>query len=95
VDPRAGLDYVDKRTFLPLLGRELGSLCHPTRSQSLYRMSYPGSHKYNSRTVSRYLSSTKVDTAISTHDIATLTEILPLLLTSCGPTVSEGNDFYI
>jgi hypothetical protein len=34
--PRAGLDDVDKRTFLTLPGLEL-------RSQSLHRLHYPGS----------------------------------------------------
>jgi hypothetical protein len=42
VDLRAGLDDV-KRKFLTLLGHELRSLGHPARSQSLYRLSYPGS----------------------------------------------------
>jgi hypothetical protein len=27
---------------LPLLGLELQTLCHPVRSKSLYRLSYPG-----------------------------------------------------
>jgi hypothetical protein len=39
VDPRAGLDDVEKRKFLILLGLELRLL----GSQSLYRLSYPGS----------------------------------------------------
>jgi hypothetical protein len=40
VDPRAGLDGVEKRKFLPLPGLELWPL---DRSQSLYRLRYPGS----------------------------------------------------
>jgi hypothetical protein len=36
VDPRAGLDDVEHRKFLTLPGLEL-------RSQSLYRLRYPGS----------------------------------------------------
>jgi hypothetical protein len=50
VDPRAGLDDKEKRRrFLTLLGHELRLLGRPARSQSLYRLSYPGSlkSKYN------------------------------------------------
>jgi hypothetical protein len=42
VDPRAGLDNVEKRIFLILPGLELRSLGRPARSQSLYRLSYLG-----------------------------------------------------
>jgi hypothetical protein len=43
VDPRAGLDDVEKRQFLTLPGLELQPLGHPACSQSLYRLRYPGS----------------------------------------------------
>jgi hypothetical protein len=43
VDPRAGLDDLENRKFLTLQGLELRPLRHPARSQSLYRLSYPGS----------------------------------------------------
>jgi hypothetical protein len=43
VDPRAGLDDVVKRKFLTLQGLELRPFGHPARSQSLYRLRYPGS----------------------------------------------------
>jgi hypothetical protein len=43
VDPRAGLDDVEKRKFLPLPELELRPLARPARSQSLYRLRYPGS----------------------------------------------------
>jgi hypothetical protein len=43
VDPRAGLDYVEKRKFLTVPGLELRPLGCPARSQPLYRLSYPGS----------------------------------------------------
>jgi hypothetical protein len=50
VGPRACLDRLDgveKRKFLSLPGLDLRPLgCRPARSQSLYRLSYPGS--YNS-----------------------------------------------
>jgi hypothetical protein len=44
VDPRAGLDDVEK--FLTIPGLELWTLGRPARSQSLYRLRYPGSHYY-------------------------------------------------
>jgi hypothetical protein len=40
---RAGLDDMEKIKFLPLLGLELQPLGRPARSQSLYRLRYPGS----------------------------------------------------
>jgi hypothetical protein len=40
VDPRAGLDDVEKRKFLIVPG--LRTLGRPARSQSLYRLHYPG-----------------------------------------------------
>jgi hypothetical protein len=43
VDPTAGMDDVEKRKFLTLLRLELRTLGPPVRSQSLYRLSYPGS----------------------------------------------------
>jgi hypothetical protein len=39
---RADLDDVEKRKFLTLLGLEFRPLCRPGRSQSLYRLRYPG-----------------------------------------------------
>jgi hypothetical protein len=38
VDPRVGLDDVENRKFLTLLGLELRPFGRPTRSQSLYRL---------------------------------------------------------
>jgi hypothetical protein len=43
VDPRAGLDDVEKRKSLTLPGLELLSLGRPARSQSLYRLRYSDS----------------------------------------------------
>jgi hypothetical protein len=43
VDPRAGLDDMEKRKFLILPGLELRILGRPARSQSLYRLRYLGS----------------------------------------------------
>jgi hypothetical protein len=47
VNPRAGLDDLEKITFFILLGLELRPLDHPARSQSLYQLRYPGSHIWN------------------------------------------------
>jgi hypothetical protein len=41
--PRAGLDDVEKITLLTLPGFELRTLRRTARSQSLYRLRYPGS----------------------------------------------------
>jgi hypothetical protein len=43
VDPRAGLNDVEKRKFITLPGLELRILGRPARSQSLYQLCYPGS----------------------------------------------------
>jgi hypothetical protein len=43
VGPRADLDDVDRRKLLTLPRLELRSLGRPARSQSLYRLRYPGS----------------------------------------------------
>jgi hypothetical protein len=43
VDPTAGLDDAEKRKFLTLPGLELRLLGLQARSQSLYRLLYPGS----------------------------------------------------
>jgi hypothetical protein len=43
VGPRTGLDDVERRKFLTLPGLEFHPLGRPARSQSLYRLSYPGS----------------------------------------------------
>jgi hypothetical protein len=42
VGPRAGLEDVEKRKFLTVPGLELLLLGGPARSQSLYRLPYPG-----------------------------------------------------
>jgi hypothetical protein len=43
VDPRAGLDDLEKRKFLTLPGLELQTLDRPARRQSQCRLRYPGS----------------------------------------------------
>jgi hypothetical protein len=47
VDPRAGLDDVEKRNFLTLPGLEMPPLGRPSPSQSLYGIRYPGSFHSN------------------------------------------------
>jgi hypothetical protein len=42
VGPRIGVDDVEGTKFLTLPGLELRTLVRPARSQSLYRLSYPG-----------------------------------------------------
>jgi hypothetical protein len=44
VGPISSLDDGEKRKFFTLPGLELRPLGLPARSQSLYRLSYPGSH---------------------------------------------------
>jgi hypothetical protein len=44
VDPRAGLDGLEKRKFLTLLGLELRPLNHPACCQLLYWLHYPNSY---------------------------------------------------
>jgi hypothetical protein len=43
VDPKAGPDDLERRKLLTLPGLELRSAGRPARSQSLYRLLYPGS----------------------------------------------------
>jgi hypothetical protein len=43
VGPRPGLDNVEKRKFLTLLGLKLQPLSHPAHNQLLYQLRYPGS----------------------------------------------------
>jgi hypothetical protein len=43
VDPRAGLNDLEKRKFITLPGLELRPLDSSARSQSQYRLRYPGS----------------------------------------------------
>jgi hypothetical protein len=46
MDPRACLHDMENRKFLTLPGLELRFLGRPASSQSLYRLSYPGSLDY-------------------------------------------------
>jgi hypothetical protein len=46
VNLTAGLDDVEKRKFLTLPRLKLRLLCRPDRSQSVYRLYYPGYVNY-------------------------------------------------
>jgi hypothetical protein len=54
VDPRVNLDDLKKRKFLTLPGLEMRLLGCPARSQSLYRLCYPGSIKHNYSIIYKY-----------------------------------------
>jgi hypothetical protein len=43
MDPRASLEYAEKRKFFPLPGLEVRPLGRSVRSLSLYRLRYPDS----------------------------------------------------
>jgi hypothetical protein len=70
VDPRAGLDDLEKRKFLTIPGPELRPLGRPARSQSLYRLRYPGSYTYlvgNHNTSTHPCAGTLICTHRHTH----------------------------
>jgi hypothetical protein len=53
VDPRAGLDDLEKRQFLTLPGLEIRPFRYEVRSQSLYRLRCTGFHYYYCRVFAR------------------------------------------
>jgi hypothetical protein len=53
MDPRPGIYDVEKRKFLVLPGLELRPLGRPVRSQSLYRLHYPGFNRASKPTKCR------------------------------------------
>jgi hypothetical protein len=55
VDPRVGLDDVEKRKFLSLPGLKLRPLSPPARSQSLYRIRYPASYATTKASIHNYV----------------------------------------
>jgi hypothetical protein len=55
MDPRAGLDDVEKRKFLPPPALELRPLGRPFRSESLYRLSYAEKIKYKTNLLLGFL----------------------------------------
>jgi hypothetical protein len=71
VNPRTGLDDVEKRMFLTLPGIEFRTLCRAARSQSLYRryrLSYPNSCSQLSTYFKRHISFRKADESLLCSD---------------------------
>jgi hypothetical protein len=66
VDPRVGLDDVDKRKFLTLRGHEHRPLGRPVRSQSLYLLSYRGSYSNGLQGVTCQKIETFITTVVRT-----------------------------
>jgi hypothetical protein len=54
MDPSAGLDAMENGTFSILTGLYIRPLGRPARSQSLYRLSYPGSINCSTRAKIKY-----------------------------------------
>jgi hypothetical protein len=96
VDPRVGLDDVEKRTFLTLQALELQPLGRPVRNQSLYRLSYPGSSLY-SLCCMKIVELSGVTTTLWAERLSNRGSIpssgISLRYSFCHPTslVSEGN----
>jgi hypothetical protein len=88
VDPRAGLDDVEKRKFLPLPRLELRPLCRPARSQQLYRLSYFGSYTARFLSVNRWgrARNEGVNVAIGNEKLMTnlSTDSSSIAYTGCG-----------
>jgi hypothetical protein len=84
VDPRATLDDVEKRNFLTLSGLEVRPLGRPARSQSLYRLRYPGSLCLQDTLPNVHVTAHKIISPICI--LNTSTNMVPL--TACGFTHS-------
>jgi hypothetical protein len=78
VGPRAGVDDVEKRKFLSIPGPELRPLDRLARSQSLYRLRYPGSPTVSRilRKIIKALRAVGVTTRIRSKYLPTKTLIL-------------------
>jgi hypothetical protein len=95
VDPRAGLNDLEKRKFLTLSGLELRPLTRKARSQSLYRLCYPGS--YLSLVLKSLLWSCQNSfrqSVLSNFNLNFLTEMFPLLfdLYFCMTLLTNNNN---
>jgi hypothetical protein len=95
VDTRASLDDLEKRTFLTIPGLKLRPLGRPARSQSLYRLSYPGSclnmsrnkkSLYKTRNISGKLVLGDDVPRCPLFEVRSLTNV-----SSSPPPVSEGH----
>jgi hypothetical protein len=76
VDPRAGMDDVERRKFLTLPGLELRPIGLPARNQSLYRLRYPGS------SAAWYISNTTVVNTVRVAPDITRFETVVVLVPS-------------
>jgi hypothetical protein len=76
VDPRAGLNNVEKRKFLTLLGLELRPLSRPAHSQSLYRLRYPASDLKMKDVIMRCLVRMLRDTRSSDGRVWSYSEVM-------------------
>jgi hypothetical protein len=105
VDHRVGLDDVERRKFLIPPGLELWPFCRPARTQSLYRLSYPGSPRMqysrifrNKRERERERSKRKLQATSQKTYCFSITETSGLMLFSEKVTVlweTYGMDKYI
>jgi hypothetical protein len=91
VVPRACLDDMEKRKFFTLPGLEFRRLGRPARSQSLYRLSYPGSIGYRKWPVNNLGITISSAAAISCADhsyfVLRVAPMKPYIFTA-----TEGND---
>jgi hypothetical protein len=86
VDPSAYLDDVEKRTFFTLPGLELRPLGRLARSQSLYRLRYPGSY-HNACIFYKCLTFNRLVTADNTiTPLVSFLHLPRLLLAAARPT---------
>jgi hypothetical protein len=82
MDPRAGLDDLEKRKLLALPGLELRPLDRSACSQSLYRLRYPGSEFHKRQGIS-----SPAEQLLPTQDGERAVEFICLILLC--------SDFYI
>jgi hypothetical protein len=85
VSPRAGLDNGEKRKFLTLPGLELRPLGHPSRSQSLYRLRYPGPTA-NSRKLKRYDLRLPITAKVRTRFCENQSTVIELVIVGSAET---------
>jgi hypothetical protein len=94
VGTRTGVEYVERRKILPLPELELQPLGRPSRSQSLYRLTWAGSpevqksnsydlNDYTQEIRMRHCSSCAIAQEVS-HRLPTSTTRVPSQIRSCG-----------
>jgi hypothetical protein len=87
VDPRAVLDDVEKTKFLTPPGLELRPLSRLARSQSLYRLRYPGSLSsvYHSKILYAYICSPLRDVCLARFFVFHFSLFVSMVVQSFGP----------